>query len=130
MTGLEAEELAADLEAFVPGRQVDDNAHVLLSFRGGANGMLWSSQVSPGNENALRFRVYGETGGLEWAQARRVSPRRSRGAGRQTAGSCPVSLAGRAQQVPCTRRLNSGNHRRRAPILARRPFNDDLRYFK
>ncbi|MEM8804022.1 MAG: Gfo/Idh/MocA family oxidoreductase [Pseudomonadota bacterium] len=68
ITGLEAEELAADLEAFVPGRQVDDNAHVMLRFKGGAKGMLWSSQVAPGNENALRIRVYGETGGLEWAQ--------------------------------------------------------------
>ena len=68
ITGLEAEELAADLQAFVPGRQVDDNAHVMLRFVGGARGMLWSSQVAPGNENALRIRVYGETGGLEWAQ--------------------------------------------------------------
>ncbi|MDX8352991.1 Gfo/Idh/MocA family oxidoreductase [Cognatiyoonia sp. IB215182] len=68
ITGLEAEELAADLEAFVPGRQVDDNAHVMLRFQGGAKGMLWSSQVAPGNENALRIRVYGEKGGLEWAQ--------------------------------------------------------------
>jgi predicted dehydrogenase len=68
VTGLEAIELAADLEAFVPGRQVDDNAHVMLRFDGGAKGMLWSSQVAPGNENALRIRVYGETGGLEWAQ--------------------------------------------------------------
>ncbi|MEM9344293.1 MAG: Gfo/Idh/MocA family oxidoreductase [Pseudomonadota bacterium] len=68
ITGLEAEELAADLDAFVPGRQVDDNAHVMLRFKGGAKGMLWSSQVAPGNENALRIRVYGETGGLEWAQ--------------------------------------------------------------
>ena len=68
ITGLEATELAADLEAFVPGRQVDDNAHVMLRFAGGAKGMLWSSQVAPGNENALRIRVYGETGGLEWAQ--------------------------------------------------------------
>jgi predicted dehydrogenase len=68
ITGLEATELAADLEAFVPGRQVDDNAHVMLRFDGGAKGMLWSSQVAPGNENALRIRVYGETGGLEWAQ--------------------------------------------------------------
>ena len=39
-----------------------------LRFDGGAKGMLWSSQVAPGNENALRLRVYGETGGLEWAQ--------------------------------------------------------------
>jgi len=51
-----------------PGRQVDDNAHVMLRFAGGARGMLWSSQVAPGNENSLRIRVYGEKGGLEWAQ--------------------------------------------------------------
>lgn len=68
ITGLEVESLAADLEAFVPGRPVDDNGHVLLRFHGGAKGMLWCSQVAPGNENALRIRVYGETGGLEWAQ--------------------------------------------------------------
>ena len=68
VTALEAEELAADLEAFVPGRLVDDNAHVMLRFKGGAKGMLWSSQVAPGNENALRLRVYGEKGGLEWSQ--------------------------------------------------------------
>jgi len=68
VTGLELESLAADLQAFVPGRPLDDNAHVLLRFKGGARGMLWSSQVAPGNENALRLRVYGERGGLEWAQ--------------------------------------------------------------
>ncbi|MEW2917331.1 Gfo/Idh/MocA family oxidoreductase [Ruegeria sp. ANG10] len=68
VTGLKAESLAADLQAFVPGRRVDDNAHVLLRFEDGARGMLWSSQVAPGNENALRLRVYGEKGGLEWAQ--------------------------------------------------------------
>lgn len=68
VTGLEVETLAADIQAFVPGRQVDDNAHVLLRFDGGARGMLWSSQVAPGNENAVKIRVYGEKGGLEWAQ--------------------------------------------------------------
>ncbi|MEM9425062.1 MAG: Gfo/Idh/MocA family oxidoreductase [Pseudomonadota bacterium] len=68
ITGLEAESLCADLQAFVPGRELDDNAHVMLRFDGGARGMLWSSQVAPGNENALRIRVYGEAGGLEWAQ--------------------------------------------------------------
>ncbi len=68
VTGLAAESLAADLQAFVPGRPIDDNAHVLLRFVGGARGMLWCSQVAPGNDNALRIRVYGETGGLEWAQ--------------------------------------------------------------
>lgn len=68
VTGLRVESLAADLDAFVPGRQVDDNGHVMLRFAGGAKGMLWCSQVAPGNENALRLRVYGDKGGLEWAQ--------------------------------------------------------------
>ena len=60
--------MAAELSIFVPGRQLDDNAQVLLRFAGGARGALWSSQIAPGNENALRLRVYGEAGGLEWAQ--------------------------------------------------------------
>ncbi|CAG1012888.1 MAG: Gfo/Idh/MocA family oxidoreductase [Rhizobiaceae bacterium] len=68
VTGLELEQLSADLTAFVPGRLLDDNAHVMLRFKGGAKGMLWASQVAPGNENALKLRVYGTKGGLEWAQ--------------------------------------------------------------
>ena len=68
ITGLQPEELLADMESFVPGRPLDDNAHVLLRFQGGAKGMLWSSQVAPGNENALKIRVYGDKGGIEWAQ--------------------------------------------------------------
>ena len=68
ITGLGLESLAADLATFLPGRPLDDNAHVMLRFAGGAKGMLWASQVAPGNENALRVRVYGERGGLEWAQ--------------------------------------------------------------
>ena len=68
VTGLSMERLSADLQSFVPGRRVDDNAHVMLRFGGGARGMLWCSQVAPGNENGLRLRVYGEKGGLEWAQ--------------------------------------------------------------
>lgn len=68
VTGLRCTELAADLSIFVPGRRLDDNAQLLLRFGGGARGALWSSQIAPGNENALRIRVYGEAGGLEWAQ--------------------------------------------------------------
>jgi predicted dehydrogenase len=68
VTGLTVESLSADLQSFVPGRRVDDNAHVLLRLNGGARGMLWCSQVAPGNENGLRLRVYGEKGGLEWGQ--------------------------------------------------------------
>jgi predicted dehydrogenase len=68
VTGLRTEQLAADLHRFVPGRRVDDNAHILLRFEGGARGMLWSSQVAPGCENGLKLRVYGEKGGIEWCQ--------------------------------------------------------------
>ncbi|WP_415717688.1 Gfo/Idh/MocA family protein [Roseibium sp.] len=68
ITGMTADSLAADLQSFVPGRQVDDNGHVLLRFESGARGMLWCSQVAPGNENNLKIRVYGEKGGLEWHQ--------------------------------------------------------------
>ncbi|KPB01834.1 Gfo/Idh/MocA family protein [Ahrensia marina] len=68
VSGLELESLSADLQAFVHGRPVDDNAHVMLRYKGGARGMLWCSQVAPGNENNLRLRIYGEKGGLEWAQ--------------------------------------------------------------
>lgn len=68
VSGMEPEALAADLAAMVPGRRLDDNAHVLLRYAGGAKGMLWASQVAPGNENGLRLRIYGEKGGLEWGQ--------------------------------------------------------------
>lgn len=68
VTGLTLESLCADLQCFVEGRRVDDNGHVMLRFEGGARGMLWCSQVAPGNENALRLRVYGTKGGIEWAQ--------------------------------------------------------------
>jgi predicted dehydrogenase len=68
VSGLELDSLLADLTTFVPGRQVDDNANVLLRFKGGAKGMLWASQVAPGNQNALRLRVYGTKGGLTWSQ--------------------------------------------------------------
>jgi predicted dehydrogenase len=68
VTGLAPDALLADISAFVPGRLVDDNAHVLLRFADGARGMLWASQVAHGHENGLRLRVFGETGGLEWAQ--------------------------------------------------------------
>lgn len=68
VSGLSVEKLAADLQSFGAGRQLDDNAHVLLRFAGGARGMLWCSQVAPGNENALKLRVYGDKGGLEWCQ--------------------------------------------------------------
>jgi predicted dehydrogenase len=68
IAGDEVEALAAEAHAFVEGRRLDDNAHMLLRFRGGARGMLWCSQVAAGQENGLRIRLYGERGGLEWQQ--------------------------------------------------------------
>lgn len=68
ITGLRIRELAADLTAFVEGRLLDDDANILLRFEKGAKGILHSSQISVGEENALNIRVYGENGGLEWHQ--------------------------------------------------------------
>src|SRR5205085_1792719 len=68
VTGLRLDALCADLTTFVSGRRLDDDAQILLRFQGGARGMLWASQVAPGNENGLRLRVYGTRGGLEWQQ--------------------------------------------------------------
>jgi predicted dehydrogenase len=68
VTGLEVAELLADLNVFVPGRKLDDNAQILLRYANGARGALWASQVAPGNENGLRLRVYGTKGGLHWEQ--------------------------------------------------------------
>jgi len=68
ITGLEIDELCADLTAFVDGRLLDDDGNILLRFKGGAKGVLHASQISVGEENNLSIRVYGEKGGLEWHQ--------------------------------------------------------------
>jgi predicted dehydrogenase len=68
VTGLTLDSLLADLTAFVKGRKLDDNDNILLRWKGGAKGMLWASQVAPGNENGLTLRVYGTKGGLSWKQ--------------------------------------------------------------
>jgi predicted dehydrogenase len=68
VTGLKTTELAAELSTFVEGRVLDDNVQMMLRLANGARGMLWASQVAPGNENGLRLRIYGSKGGLEWAQ--------------------------------------------------------------
>ncbi len=68
ITGLKITQLCADLNVMVEGRALDDDGNVLLKFQNGAAGVLMASQVAAGEENALRIRVYGEKGGLEWAQ--------------------------------------------------------------
>lgn len=68
ITGLEMEEICADMTTFVPGRQLEDDGNVLVHYEGGARGILYASQVSVGEENALRIRVYGTEAALEWHQ--------------------------------------------------------------
>ena len=63
ITGLRVTHLCADLNAFVPGRKLDDDGSVLLKFNNGARGVLMASQISAGEENNLRIHVYGEKGG-------------------------------------------------------------------
>jgi len=68
VTGLEMEAVCADLNRFVPGRQLDDDGNVLVRFAGGARGVIIASQVAVGEENGLCLRIYGERGGLAWRQ--------------------------------------------------------------
>src|SRR5436190_2374503 len=68
VTGLEIERLCADVSTFVEGRRLDDDANILVRYRGGAKGLLFCSQVSLGEENRLALRVYGTEGSLEWQQ--------------------------------------------------------------
>lgn len=68
VTGLTVTELLADLAAVVPGRALDDDCSVLLRFDTGARGVLMASQISVGERNGLRIRVYGEHGGIDWRQ--------------------------------------------------------------
>ena len=68
ITGLHIDELCADLTTFVKGRKLDDDGNVLLRFKGGAKGILHSSQISVGDENNLNIRVYGEKAAIEWHQ--------------------------------------------------------------
>ena len=68
ITGLKISELCADISTLVKGRKLDDDGNVLLRFDNGARGILYASQISAGEENNLRIRVYGEKGGFEWSQ--------------------------------------------------------------
>jgi predicted dehydrogenase len=70
VTGEKVSEVAADVSAIVPGREIDDNVNVLLRFASGARGSLWASQVAIGHLNSHRLRVYGENGSIQWFQER------------------------------------------------------------
>jgi predicted dehydrogenase len=68
ITGLEIDELCADLSAFIPGNTLEDDGNVLIHYKGGARGVLYASQISTGEENGLRIRIYGTKLGIEWRQ--------------------------------------------------------------
>jgi predicted dehydrogenase len=68
VTGLDLESLCADVGHVVPGRQVDDYASLLLRYSNGAHGSMWVTNAASGAEHGLSFRIFGETGGLEWHQ--------------------------------------------------------------
>jgi predicted dehydrogenase len=68
VTGLEIRSLLARLDRFGKGRTLDDNASILVEYKGGAKGMYWSSQIAVGHDNGLRVRIYGTKASLEWAQ--------------------------------------------------------------
>ena len=67
-TGIKITEVAADLTTFVEGRQLDDDASIMLRFENGAKGIIELSEVSTGEENQFSLRVYGAGGCLEWSQ--------------------------------------------------------------
>jgi predicted dehydrogenase len=68
ITGLEIDQICAEFTSFVKGRVLEDDANMLVRFKGGAKGVLYASQISVGEENNLAIRVYGTKGSLEWHQ--------------------------------------------------------------
>jgi predicted dehydrogenase len=68
ITGLKISALCADVSSVIEGRLLDDDCNILIRFDNGARGILYASQISAGEENNLKIRVYGETGSIEWHQ--------------------------------------------------------------
>jgi predicted dehydrogenase len=68
VTDLKIKRVSAHLDAMGEGRTLDDNAVVNIEYEGGAKGLYWSSQIAFGYDNAIRLRIFGEKGGLEWVQ--------------------------------------------------------------
>ena len=112
ITGLKITQLCADLTIFVEGRQLDDDANVLLRFDNGAKGILQNSQIANGEENDLNIRVYGETGGLQWKQME------------------PNTLIHKTQQGVRLIRTGVGNLSKAAQVHTRIPAGHPEGYFE
>jgi len=68
LTGLEIESLCARLDTIGEDRVLDDNASIMLNYKGGAKGLYWSSQIAVGHDNGFRVRIYGTKASLEWVE--------------------------------------------------------------
>ncbi len=68
ITGIRIKSVCADFTTFIPGRQLEDDANILLRLENGGKGTLVCSQIACGEENNLRIRIYGSKAGLEWHQ--------------------------------------------------------------
>ena len=112
ITGLKITQLCADLTIFVEGRQLDDDANILLRFNNGAKGILQNSQIANGEENDLNIRVYGETGGLQWKQME------------------PNTLVHKTQQGVRLIRTGVGNLSKAAQVHTRIPAGHPEGYFE
>ena len=89
LTGLEMESLCARLDKFGEGRVLDDNASIMVNFKGGAKGLYWSSQIAVGHDNGFRVRIYGTKASLDWLQ--------------EDCNHCRVSLSRQADGAPLPR---------------------------
>ena len=104
VTGLHVKSLLADLDSMVTGRELDDNASILMEYTNGVKGMLWVSQIATGNENGLKIRVFGTKAGIQWSQespnflqfSPLGEPRRTLSRGGPSVGL----LAGNATRIP------------------------------
>ena len=68
VSGLELEEVLAEVWTSVPGRRADDAATVLMRWSGGARGSMWVTNAAAGADHGLGLRIFGAEGGLEWWQ--------------------------------------------------------------
>ena len=68
VTGLEVEQLSAEVSSLSSEISVDDNAFILLRIKNNIRGSIWVSSAATGGENGLKIRVFGNKGGIEWFQ--------------------------------------------------------------
>ncbi|MBN2859600.1 MAG: gfo/Idh/MocA family oxidoreductase, partial [Sphaerochaetaceae bacterium] len=68
ITGLRIARLSARLDKMVEGRKLDDNTTIMVEYENGSKGLYWASQIAIGYDNALRVRIFGSKGTIQWSQ--------------------------------------------------------------